>query len=150
MRHLEDCRMSIRPADIGWLGGILDGEGCISIAKAGNVMIRVGSTCDLMVSRIAEIYRYFDIEYKVYNRRMNERNRYQYKELVLYGQDDIYIVLYILVEFKVLYTKMSQAAVVLEYLDTRYKAFDRASYTRDMKGLVSKLKIPVKCNDLSI
>lgn len=46
----------MRDSDVAWFAGIFDGEGCISIAKNGNVRLQVGMTDRDVIERLEALF----------------------------------------------------------------------------------------------
>ncbi len=131
--------MKVSQYDIGWLAGIIDGEGSITICKRGPTFvphIAMENTSKLLVDKFCEILDGLDISYCVSGRQKDGNRKYQWK-VEISGRPRVYKMIMSIQDFLV--SKRKQAAKVLEWIEMR--GIDlRGKYTDKQLTLITQIR----------
>lgn len=131
--------------ELGWLCGIIDGEGCVYIYRRGGKRvdykagIRIAMCCFDTIERISELLYRMEIPHYVTAYKGNKKkNRSPHKALVIEGQKRLLKVLPIITPH--LITKKGQAAVVWQFCKERIEGWHRSEYTPNQLSLIEIAK----------
>lgn len=131
--------MKISDFNAGWLAGIIDGEGSITICKRGPTyvpQITMENTSKALVDKYCEILEQLDISYNVSGRQKDGNRKYQWK-VDISGRPRVYKA--IMAIQGLLVSKKRQAEKVLNWIESR--GIDlRGAYTDSQLTLITQIR----------
>lgn len=120
----------------GWLAGMVDGEGCIEVAKGGSkfpfARVRIGMTHEPTIRVIAELTSIGSLHCQ---ERVGRKSRKPLWSWEIASRIDVYMFLSALYSY--FFTKAEHAEVALEYVKRRIADIP---YTVEDRNLVDKIK----------
>jgi hypothetical protein len=129
----------ISQLELGWLAGIIDGEGSITIVKRGPTFVpqvQMANTSKKLVDKYCEILDKMDISYHCYGRQKQGNRKYQW-EVSVCGRPRV--LKFILMLQDILVAKQNQAATVLEWIESRGLDL-RGPYTDYQLSLIGDIR----------
>jgi hypothetical protein len=127
------------PFDIGWVAGILDGEGMVTISKRATSyvpVVRVSNTSKALIDRFCDIMDMMEISYCCYGKHKAGNRKYQW-DVCIDGRPRVYKLLSLLKDHLV--AKRQQANNVFEWIESRGMDL-RGAYTDDQMALIQKTR----------
>jgi hypothetical protein len=112
---------TISDAEIGWLSGIADGEGCFTSKSIARVrgkcffQFRIEATSAAMIQRVSDIYKILNIRHTLSHRFPHGGTRMAYRVEVSRKRELQQLVTVLLPHLVV---KKSEAVLLLQYLET--------------------------------
>jgi|688.fasta_scaffold10401_3 hypothetical protein len=131
--------MSCSQFELGWLAGIIDGEGSISIVKRGPTyvpQVKMANTSKKLVDKYCEILDKLDISYHCYGKQKEGNRKYQW-EVSVDGRPRVFKFVSLLQDLLV--SKQRQAETVLEWIESRGLDL-RGPYTEQQLQLINNIK----------
>ena len=129
----------ITQLELGWLAGILDGEGSITIVKRGTTFvptIKMANTSKKLVDKYCEILDKLDISYKCYGRQKEGNRKYQW-EVCVDGRPRVMKALLIIQD--ALIAKQTQATKVTQWIESRGLNL-RGPYTEEQLQIIEDVR----------
>jgi hypothetical protein len=125
--------------ELGWLAGIIDGEGSITVIKRGPTFVptlKMSNTSKILVFKYCEILDKLDISYQCYGRQKQGNRKYQW-EVHIDGRPRVSKALFMVQDL--LIAKKKQAEKTLEWIESR--GIDlRGPYTEQQMTLIADIR----------
>lgn len=105
--------------ELGWLCGIIDGEGSIVIVKRGTTYVpsvKMSNTSKLLVDKFCDILDRLDISHSTYGKQKEGNRKYQWEVNIDGGKRTLKLLLLIK---DLLVCKQKQAYKVIEWIESR-------------------------------
>ena len=132
---------SLTNLELGWLCGIIDGEGCVYINKRGGKRldykpgIRIAMTCFDTIEHVCSLLSKINVPHHVTAYKANkEKNRKGNKAITIEGHKRLLKILPLITPHMV--TKKQQCAVVWQFCKERTEGWHRADYTDNQLALI--------------
>lgn len=125
--------------ELGWLAGIIDGEGSITIMKRGETFVpsvKMSNTSKVLIEKFCEILNNLNISHSCYGKQKQGNRKYQW-EVIIEGRPRVYSLLLVLRDLLV--SKTKQAEKVIEWIESRGINL-RGPYTKEQLELVKTVK----------
>ena len=137
---------SLTDIELGWLCGIIDGEGCVYIYRRGGARIdykpgiRVAMCCFDTIEYLSQLLHKADVPHHITTYKSSkEKNRQANKCITIEGQKRLLKILPWLTPH--LITKKRQAAVVWQFCEERLKRWHRSEYSETQLALIEVASI---------
>ena len=130
---------SITQFELGWLAGIIDGEGSITVCKRGPTYvptIKMANTSKVLVDKYCELLDKLDISYQCYGRQKEGNRKYQW-DVCIDGRPRVYKALNAIQDL--LIAKQKQATKVVEWIESRGLDL-RGPYTEDQLNIIKNIR----------
>jgi hypothetical protein len=130
---------SVTQFELGWLAGIIDGEGSITVCKRGSTYvptIKMSNTSKVLVEKYCDILDGLDITYKCYGIQKKGNRKYQW-EVCIDGRPRVYKAMSIVQHL--LIAKQKQAVKVVEWIESRGLDL-RGSYTEHQLNIIKDIR----------
>lgn len=130
---------SVTQFELGWLAGIIDGEGSITVCKRGPTFvptIKMTNTSKVLVDKYCEILDKLDISYQCYGRQKTGNRKYQW-DVCIDGRPRVYKALNAIQDL--LIAKQKQAVKVVEWIESRGLDL-RGPYTEDQLDIIKNIR----------
>ncbi len=130
---------SITQFELGWLAGIIDGEGSITICKRGQTFvptIKMANTSKVLVDKYCELLDKLDISYQCYGRQKEGNRKYQW-DVCIDSRPRVYKALSAIQDL--LIAKQKQATKVVEWIESRGLDL-RGPYTEDQLNMIKNIR----------
>lgn len=131
--------MKVSQLELGWLAGIIDGEGSITIVKRGQTFVptvKMSNTSKKLIDKYCEILDLLNISYKCYGRQKQGNRKYQW-EVCVDGRPRVMQFLLIIQDS--LISKQTQAEKVLNWIELRGVNL-RGPYTEQQYNLINDIR----------
>ena len=131
--------ISVTQFELGWLAGIIDGEGSITVCKRGPTYvptIKMANTSKVLVEKYCEILDGLDISHKCYGKQKNGNCKYQW-EVCIDGRPRVHKALSIVQNL--LIAKQKQATKVGEWIESRGLDL-RGPYTENQLNIIKNIR----------
>ena len=105
--------------ELGWLAGIIDGEGSVLILKRGNLYIpsvKMANTSKVLIEKFCDILDRLDVSYSCYGKHKPGNRKYQWEVNIDGGKRVMSLLLQIQ---DILVYKQKQAFKVMEWIESR-------------------------------
>jgi hypothetical protein len=125
--------------ELGWLAGIIDGEGSITVCKRGPTYVptlKMTNTSKILVEKYCEILEKLDISYKCYGKQKEGNRKYQW-DVCVDGRPRVYKALIAIQDLLV--AKQKQAAKVVEWIESRGLDL-RGAYTEQQLNIIKDIR----------
>jgi hypothetical protein len=130
---------SVTQFELGWLAGIIDGEGSITVCKRGPTYvptIKMSNTSKVLVEKYCEILDRLGITHKCYGKQTKGNRKYQW-EVCIDGRPRVYKALSIVQDL--LIAKQKQAIKVGEWIESRGLDL-RGPYTENQLDIIKNIR----------
>lgn len=130
---------SITQFELGWLAGIIDGEGSITVCKRGPTYvptIKMANTSKVLVDKYCELLDKLDISYQCYGRHKQGNRKYQW-DVCIDGRPRVYKALSAIQDL--LIAKQKQAAKAVEWIESRGLDL-RGPYTEEQLDIIKNIR----------
>lgn len=111
--------MTVTQLEIGWLAGVIDGEGSILIVKRGTLFtpsVKMANTSKVLIEKFCNILDRLDISYNCYGTQKKGNRKYQWEVSIDGGKRVMNLLLQIQ---DILVCKQKQAFKVMEWIESR-------------------------------
>jgi hypothetical protein len=125
--------------ELGWLAGIIDGEGSITVCKRGPTYVptlKMSNTSKILIEKYCDILDRLDISYKCYGAQKEGNRKYQWTVCVD-GRPRVYKALNAIQDLLV--AKQKQAAKVAEWIESRGLDL-RGAYTEQQLTIINDIR----------
>ena len=125
--------------ELGWLAGIIDGEGSVTVVKRGQCFVpvlKMTNTSKKLIDKYCEILDKLDISYQCYGRQKHGNRKYQW-EVCVEGRPRVFKALQLIKGLLV--AKETQAEKVIQWIESRGVNL-RGSYTEEQLQLVTDIR----------
>jgi hypothetical protein len=126
--------------ELGWLSGIIDGEGTISIVKRASCfvpVVKMSNTSKILIDKYCEILDKLDISYHCYGKQKEGNRKYQW-EVSIEGRPRVYKIITLLQD--ILIAKQNQAIKVTEWIESRGLDL-RGKYTKNQLDIIDDIRL---------
>jgi len=137
---------SLTDIELGWLCGLIDGEGCVYIYRRGGERldykpgIRVAMCCFETIEYLSKLLHKANVPHHITSYKGNEvKNRSPHKVVTIEGHKRLLTILPWLTPH--LITKKGQAAVVWQFCKERIEGWHRAGYSESQLALIEVASI---------
>ena len=131
--------MEVSQLELGWLAGIIDGEGSVTIVKRGQSfvpVIKMANTSKKLIGKYCEILDKLEISYQCYGRQKQGNRKYQW-EVCVEGRPRVLKMLHFIQDLLV--AKQTQAVKVNQWIESRGLNL-RGSYTEEQLQIITDVR----------
>jgi hypothetical protein len=131
--------MNCSQFELGWLAGIVDGEGSITIVKRAKSFVpqvKMSNTSKKLIDKYCEILDKLDISYQCYGKHKEGNRKYQW-DVSVDGRPRV--LKFILLLQDLLVAKQKQAQKVLEWIESRGLDL-RGPYTEQQLQIINDIR----------
>jgi hypothetical protein len=131
--------MGCSQLELGWLAGIIDGEGSITIVKRGPTFVpqvKMTNTSKKLIEKYCEILDKLEISYHCYGRQKEGNRKYQW-EVSVDGRPRVFKFVSLIQD--ILIAKKTQAEKTLEWIESRGLDL-RGPYTELQKQIIVDIR----------
>lgn len=131
--------MNCSQLELGWLAGIIDGEGSISVVKRGPTyvpQVRMANTSKKLVDKYCEILDKLEISYHCYGKQKEGNRKYQW-DVAVTGRPRVLKFLSLIQDL--LIAKQKQAEKVCEWIESRGLDL-RGPYTDQQLQIINDIR----------
>jgi hypothetical protein len=131
--------MECSQLELGWLAGIIDGEGSITVVKRGPTFVpcvKMSNTSKLLIDKYCSLLDKLDISYHCYGRQKEGNRKYQW-EVSVEGRPRVFKFVTLLQD--ILIAKKSQAEKTLEWIESRGLDL-RGPYTEHQLQIIKDIR----------
>lgn len=131
--------MKVTDFELGWIAGIIDGEGSITVIKRAKTYVpsfKMTNTSKILINKYCEILDKCEISYQCYGRQKVGNRKYQW-EVIVEGRPRVYKALMLIQDL--LIAKKKQAEKVIEWIESRGLDL-RGPYTEQQMQIISDVR----------